>query len=442
MAAQTFEDTGIRVAVAPAQSAFFAGETFSVTITFTNTRSTKAAQAKRAGSQAHKRAAHSISLAPLARPPTSPVTPRTSVPISTSARAQDRAKGKHERKGLVGLGGNGFSSRDRIAQLATPKGKSMSVVISPQDLSDVLSPSAATSPRRDSAVPPNHPHARKQSYDSQMQAELQLKELSSSPPFGASSSTSASTSTFSLSLDTITEDTHSYPPKKGAAHLGLGLGPPPASPDAHAPPRTALASTFADPGTELILYAYAQLGGALTLGAHAEDATGRAGPQAQAQTQALAAVRGVLHRKQAVGGGRMDISSSLDSPTTPMPMSRSNSRHSRATSLSSSIMSLLAPPPTSGQFQLQPPPRRPAHKARSPSVFGSLLSTSVSSPPAMGLDRPLEVPEDVPPDTPLPTFDVQPAMLAVDLVLAPGESRSCGLHLPSVLFYQPHIRLT
>jgi hypothetical protein len=33
--------------------------------------------------------------------------------------------------------------------------------------------------------------------------------------------------------------------------------------------------------------------------------------------------------------------------------------------------------------------------------------------------------EDVDPDAPLPTFEVQPAMLAVDLALAAGESRSC-----------------
>lgn len=428
MATRTLEDTGVRVSVSPAQSAFFAGETFSVTVTFTNTRSSSkpSQNAKRPGTQTHKRAAHSISLAPLAKPPTSPVTPKTSLPMPSTARPHERAKGKHERKGLVGLGGNGSSVKSRLLHLEAPRGKSMSVALSPQDLMDVLPSSSATSPRRDSTVPSNHPHARKQSYDNHMQAELQLKELSSSPPLGATDSASASTSTFSLSLDTINEDTHSYPPKKGAAHLGLGLGPPPASPDAHAPPRTALASTFAQPGTELVLYAYAQLGGALTLGAHMEDTSGRIG----AQAQALAAVRSLLHRKQAVGGGRMDISSSLDSPAPPTPMSRNPSRHSRATSLSSSIMSLLTPPPPtptpmSTQFQLQPPPRRPTHKARTPSLFGSLLSTSVSSPPAIGLGHSLPPPEDIPPDTPLPTFDVQPAMLAVDLVLAPGESRSC-----------------
>jgi hypothetical protein len=36
-----------------------------------------------------------------------------------------------------------------------------------------------------------------------------------------------------------------------------------------------------------------------------------------------------------------------------------------------------------------------------------------------------DVGEDIDPDTPLPTFEVQPAMLAVDLTLMPGESRSC-----------------
>lgn len=33
--------------------------------------------------------------------------------------------------------------------------------------------------------------------------------------------------------------------------------------------------------------------------------------------------------------------------------------------------------------------------------------------------------DEVDSDAPLPTFEVQPSMLAVDLKLDPGESRSC-----------------
>jgi hypothetical protein len=39
------------------------------------------------------------------------------------------------------------------------------------------------------------------------------------------------------------------------------------------------------------------------------------------------------------------------------------------------------------------------------------------------------VDEEIDPNAPLPTFEIQPAMLAVDLSLMPGESRSCGFYL-------------
>ena len=55
----------------------------------------------------------------------------------------------------------------------------------------------------------------------------------------------------------------------------------------------------------------------------------------------------------------------------------------------------------------------------------SSLVSSVSSPSAIGGGRTGGDVEDIDPDAPLPTFDVQPAMLAVDLSLLPGESRTC-----------------
>src|SRR6267154_809356 len=91
------EDPSIRVQVSPSQSAYFAGETFSVTITFTNTRlSTASSPTVSAPAPTHKRNAYSISSAPLARPPTSP---------GLGPRPQDfvRAVGGEEgRKGLIG----------------------------------------------------------------------------------------------------------------------------------------------------------------------------------------------------------------------------------------------------------------------------------------------------------------------------------------------------
>ena len=49
-----------------------------------------------------------------------------------------------------------------------------------------------------------------------------------------------------------------------------------------------------------------------------------------------------------------------------------------------------------------------------------------------------DVEEEIDPDAPLPTFEVQPAMLAVDLSLMPGESRSCGFFRVSATSTQPN----
>lgn len=46
--------------------------------------------------------------------------------------------------------------------------------------------------------------------------------------------------------------------------------------------------------------------------------------------------------------------------------------------------------------------------------------------------------EVIDPEVPLPTFEVQSAMLAVDVTLEPGESRSCEFW---VLFLKPHLNL-
>src|SRR6266550_5766623 len=75
-------DSPIRVLITPAQSSYFAGETLAVTITFTNTCSPDYVPASRTASPyTHKRGSHSISSAPLARPPTSPGMPSRSVVV-------------------------------------------------------------------------------------------------------------------------------------------------------------------------------------------------------------------------------------------------------------------------------------------------------------------------------------------------------------------------
>lgn len=71
LAATDVEPT-IRVHVSPSQASYFAGEPFSVTITFTNIRTPESPKAK----NSHRRGVHSISSAPLARPPTSAGVPR------------------------------------------------------------------------------------------------------------------------------------------------------------------------------------------------------------------------------------------------------------------------------------------------------------------------------------------------------------------------------
>lgn len=361
----------------------------------------------------------------MAKPPTSPMTPKTAVPPALRTPSMSgKPKKQHERRGLVGCDVVNNKRGDGNGGLDIWQKKSMSMTLTPQEVAAAVAPHVP-SPLRDASFPANHPHARKQSVldtqlhaqlQSQAQAELQLRELSASPTPTASAS--ASTSAFSLALDTISENaspshtgTHQYPPKRRQAHVGLGIGLPGDIP--HDPPRSAFPSTFAQQGTELILYAYVQLGGTLTLESSAGDSKGH--------SSRLNAVRHSLQRMQAVGGGRMDISSSLESPAPSKRNSGiSQSRHSRSASLSSAFMNFLSPPPTT---TLQP--RTPTHKARSPSIVGSLISTSVSSPAKFGASGDDEEIEDIPPETLLPTFDVQPAMLAVDLVLAPGESRSC-----------------
>ncbi|TFY59701.1 hypothetical protein EVJ58_g5609 [Rhodofomes roseus] len=94
-------DEAIRVVVAPSQASYFAGEPFSVTVTFTNTR-TPDAVTPRSASHTHKRSAHSISSVPLARPPTSPGMLRTALPAVPTRNTESNVA--LTRKGLIGKG--------------------------------------------------------------------------------------------------------------------------------------------------------------------------------------------------------------------------------------------------------------------------------------------------------------------------------------------------
>lgn len=150
--ATTF-DEAIRVVVTPSQASYFAGEPFSVTITFTNTRTPEAPAAPRSASHAHRRGAHSISSVPLARPPTSPGTPRTVVPVFPS-----RANGggsSTRRKGLIGHNLQGqLSDEPPSAEVLRKRlltSRSLSVNLAPHELSlqnhssESISPSSPAS---------------------------------------------------------------------------------------------------------------------------------------------------------------------------------------------------------------------------------------------------------------------------------------------------------
>jgi hypothetical protein len=96
-------DAALRVVVTPSQSSYFAGEPLSVTITITNTRSPQAPQVVPPRST-HKRSAHSVGSARLARPPgqslLGPSLPKN--PLNASSRQTPPKSSTPTRKGLIG----------------------------------------------------------------------------------------------------------------------------------------------------------------------------------------------------------------------------------------------------------------------------------------------------------------------------------------------------
>ncbi|KAG6914179.1 hypothetical protein DXG01_001923 [Tephrocybe rancida] len=484
-------DTGIRVIVTPSQSSYFAGEPFAVSITFTNTSSPSPSasfpssshphhpstshpslnQPSSPARKHHKRGAHSISSAPLARPPTSPGLPPPPS-LALLHTGGDASKNVLVRRGLVGkvpmpvlpgttntVNGERTKGEEDLPELleqrrkrllAKSKSKALSVSIAPRELEAQLllsqSPSSPTphvpSPlsnalTRSPALPlqRTHPHARKSSHFD-LAPSLSTPTPSSpfpspySYPAPAPQTPSGSSSTFSLALDPIAEgplppspypSTPSLPSISHApflpnAHLPLAPAPP-----ARRPPNIGiglgLPSTGGNAGSELILYAYAQLRGTLHL------LPAPSSPPTNTNDDATNALRVRLSRKGTMGGGRMDISASLAPSPLPTPGSRHRRRptHARSSSFSGGLMNLLAASPV---------PSSPVPSPQSPR-FPALPSAGLG----LGIDGPATEDEDVDPEAPLPTLNIPPAVLAVDLRLAPGESRTYtySINLPSVL---------
>ena len=102
MSEDRINDTALRIVVTPSQSSYFAGEPLSVTITITNTRSPQAQVVPPRST--HKRSAHSVSSARLARPPTSPGLPKSPSNAATPRPyAPPKSSAPPTRKGLIGV---------------------------------------------------------------------------------------------------------------------------------------------------------------------------------------------------------------------------------------------------------------------------------------------------------------------------------------------------
>ncbi|KAJ7638342.1 Rgp1-domain-containing protein [Roridomyces roridus] len=382
-------DSPVRIVVTPSQSSYFAGEPFSVTVTFTNTLSPAMMGSLPALVELRRKKMLAKSLSVTIAPPDLemlsngaaprsatfvPESPVSPPPPSSIPRRSDSfalaASHPHARK---------HSVLDGVAQVET-----------------VGSP---ISPKPRSNTSPLSQHARKHSAFDGM-AQVPLQEILASPisPGNARAQTpSASSSTFSLALDPIAESavypypptsessvalpvssstpTRAYPPRR-SSHADLGHGPPPI------PPRMGGSQTanFA-PNTELLLYAYVSLSGRVVIS-----------PLSGAATPALSSLRTTL-RRPARGGGSLSLQAASGGVG-----GLGLGRHRRSSSFSAGLRAL---------------------------VWGG-------RPAGAGAGAEGESGEGVDgdPEMPLPTLEVPPEMLAVDLVLAPGESRSYTYTLP------------
>ena len=292
----------------------------------------------------------------------------------------------------------------------------------------------------------SHPHARKQSIlDGQFSLDV-LSPTTSVPPFPYSPNSSSST--FSLTLDPIVEGAQSpylstpqlaspiiesfspapqINPRSNAVYAypsprhrppPIGLGQPSARGDAEA----ARSASLPQSNFELVLYSYAQLTGTVSI------TPGTSSTPEQIQT--LNGVRSALLKQNVIGGGSMNITSSLHQHHPPSP----RTRHGRSSS--ASFLSILSPSSLLPSVTTPPNSAASASRWRSSSAAAQIPSIPSSNKfyntnnhtrgLGMNLLGSSSTIEAISPDGPLPTFQVQPTMLAVDLALQPGESRSCA----------------
>ncbi|KAJ4485253.1 Rgp1-domain-containing protein [Lentinula aciculospora] len=271
-------ESPIRVVVTPSQSAYFAGETLSVTITFTNTRTYSPegeAGLSRVGNmprsaRTHKRASHSVSSAPIARPPTSsaglyrPRTPTTAAgpgsPALTRQTSMENAT-RIKRRGLIGkeVGSEGKdkSVPDSVEQRRRKMSKSLSLNLGAcQDASEIegglsetaksasymhrsftadahllpSSPKISSPLARSETLPlsSKHPHARKQSlldgthYPFSPPPIFNTSDISTSP---ASLTSVTSNSSTANTLPSAPASTGPSTPSASTSSFSLALDP-------------------------------------------------------------------------------------------------------------------------------------------------------------------------------------------------------------------------
>jgi RAB6A-GEF complex partner protein 2 len=131
----------------------------------------------------------------------------------------------------------------------------------------------------------------------------------------------------------------------------------------------------------------------------------------------------------------MDISASLAGAGVGVEMRMAGQRgrraHSRTPSFSSSLISLLSSSVSTPALATSGPWVTPHHSTRrNVSAFAGSAGAGDEKEKVVDSEDSEDDNEKIDPDIPLPTFEVQSAMLAVDLELAPGESRSCAPLLP------------
>jgi hypothetical protein len=156
MSENRLNDTALRIVVTPSQSSYFAGESLSVTIAITNTRSLQAQVVPPRSTHTHKRSAHSVSSARLARPPTSPGLPK-SPSNAVGPRPYPPKPSAPTRKSLIGITSPGHEPRGESVLARRVAAKSLSVDIPSHELAKTLPDDMKMSPLRAMRRAGEHP---------------------------------------------------------------------------------------------------------------------------------------------------------------------------------------------------------------------------------------------------------------------------------------------